>query len=294
VARAAQALYKVSEALIVALQSPKASFRWLRFLWSNQFAQLRLRHNPGFVVKPFKRYLNSNYKVPDRVRSLVSHYEFALERFSGGHLDSIYFGAGLILAEFPGKSGAFYRVLLGIHSSCHNEGEMLLKIQTFKGDVVCFAIFTIGSSKNGKLQIELGTIQGQSRNTDFSVTATATRDFHALRPIHLLMAIVYSVARNWKIDTIVCVATRTHVNHLNGANALFCRNYDTLWKQLGGQLNFDTGFYLLPFRFTYGIGVNQGRKHRSRHRRRTELKNEIFKMVENSLTRALPRKSSTQ
>jgi uncharacterized protein VirK/YbjX len=246
VARAAQALYKVPEALLAALQSPKASFRWIRFLWSNQFAQLRLRH---------------------------------------------YFGAGLILAEFPGKSGTFYRVVSGTHRLCHNEGEMLLKIQTFKGDVVCFAIVTIGSSKNRKLQIELGTIQGQSKNTDFSVTALATRDFLALRPIHLLMAIVYSVARNWKIDTIVCVATRTHANH---TNALCYRDCDTLWNQLGGQLNFDTGFYLLPFRFTYGIGVNQGRKHRSRHRRRTELKNEIFKMVENSLTRALPRKSSTQ
>src|SRR5262249_61870008 len=121
--------------------------------------------NPGFVVKPFRRYLNSDYKFPDRVRSLVSHYEFAVERFSSEQLEPIYFGAGLILAEFHGKSGVFYRVVLGTHRACHNEGEMLLKIETSKCDVVCFAIFTIGSSKNGKLQIELGTIQGQSKNT---------------------------------------------------------------------------------------------------------------------------------
>jgi len=279
----ALALYKVQKALLAALGSPTASFRWLSFLWSNQFAQLRLHCNPGFVVKPFRRYLNLDYKFPDRVRSLVSHYEFAVERFSSEQLESIYFGAGLILAEFHGKSGVFYRVVLGTHRACHNEGEMLLKIETSKCDVVCFAIFTIGSSKNGKLQIELGTIQGQSKNTDFSVTVLATRDFHGLRPKHLLMAIVYSVARNWKIDTILCVANRTHPN---GTNPLFYSNYDTLWEQLGGQLT-GMGFYLLPLHFSYPTGINQGRKHRSRHRRRTELKNKIFKMVKNSLTSAL-------
>src|SRR5262249_14142296 len=115
-ARTAQALYKVPKALLAALGSPTASFRWLSFFWSNQFAQLRLHRNPGFVVKPFKRYLNENYKFPDRVRSLVSHYEFAVERLSSEQLESIHFGAGLILAEFHGKSGVCYRVVLGTHS----------------------------------------------------------------------------------------------------------------------------------------------------------------------------------
>src|SRR5262245_38051725 len=106
-ARTAPALYKVPKALSAALASPTASFRWLSFLWSNQFAQLRSRRNPGFVIKPFKRYLNENYKFPDRVRSLVSHYEFAVERFSSEQLESIHFGAGLILAEFNGRAVCF-------------------------------------------------------------------------------------------------------------------------------------------------------------------------------------------
>src|SRR5262245_13988382 len=89
-ARTAQSLYKVPTALFAALGSPTASFRWLSFLWSNQFAQLRLHYNPGFVLKPFKRYLNENYGFPDRVRSLVSHYEFAVERFSSEQLESIH------------------------------------------------------------------------------------------------------------------------------------------------------------------------------------------------------------
>ena len=282
---------KALKALLDALRSPRAVFRWVEFLRSNKFAQVRCRRTPDFIVKPFKRYLNSNYQFPDRVRSLLCHYEFIAKRFCDTQLQSIYFGAGLTLAEFPGKSDTSYRIVLGTHPLCHNEGEMLLKIVTSRCEVICFALFTIGLSMDGKLQLELGTIQGQSQKTNIDATKIATRDFHGMRPKHLLMSILYSFAHHCKIDQIVCVATRAHPNYRNGTNIYFYSNYDLLWSQLGGQLT-GSGFYLLPSRFSYCADVNQGRKHRGRHRRRVKLKSNIFRLLENGLTTALPRKPS--
>jgi uncharacterized protein VirK/YbjX len=290
VSNAARDPYNALKVLLEALRSPRAFFRWIEFLRSNKFAQVYCRRTPSFVVRPFKRYLNSNYQFPDRVRSLVCHYEFVAKRFCDAQLQSIYLGGGLILAEFPGKSGTSYRIVLVTHAPCHNEGEMALGIVTSRGELICFAIFTIGLSVDGKLQLELGNIQGQSQKTNIDATKIATRDFHGMRPKHLLMFILYSFAHHCKIDQIVCVATRAHANYLNGTNIYFFSDYDLLWEQLGGQLT-GSGFYLLPSRFAYCAGVNQGRKHRGRHRRRVKLKSNIFRLLENGLTTApnLPR-----
>ena len=283
--------YKASKTLFACLRSPIAIFRWIEFLRSNEFAQVRRRHTPEFVVKPFKKYLNSNYQFPDRVRSLVSHHEFLTQRFCAAHLQSIHFGTGLILAEFPGKSDTSYRIVLRTHPLCGNEGEMLIEIVTYRGEVICFALFTIGLSMDGKLRIELGNIQGQPRETNISVTRIASRDFHGMRPKHLLMFILYCFAHHCDIGQIVCVSTGAHANYLNGTNNYFYSNYDVLWEQLGGELT-GSGFYLLPSRFTYWSGINWGHKHRSRRRRRTDLKNALFRNLENGLTTALLRRPS--
>ena len=144
-----------------------------------------------------------------------------------------------------------------------------------------------------KLRIELGNIQGQPRETNISATKIATRDFQGMRPKHLLMFILYSFAHHCNIDQIVCVSTGAHANYLNATNMNFHSNYDLLWEQLGGQLT-GSGFYLLPSRFAYCAGISQGRKHRSRRRRRTDLKSALFRNLENGLTTALLRVPSMQ
>src|SRR5215813_1483792 len=102
-------------ALSAPLRSPEASFRWVKFLHSNDFARQLLRRDRGFALKPVVKYLNATYQFPDRVRTLVSHYGFVTRQFSAAQLDAIHFGPGLLLAEFIGKSGLTYRVTLGTY-----------------------------------------------------------------------------------------------------------------------------------------------------------------------------------
>jgi uncharacterized protein len=275
------------KALSAPLRSPRASFRWIKFLRSNAFAQNMLHREPDFAVKPLLRYLNSTYQFADRVRALVSHYEFVTRQFSEGDLASIYFGPGLALAQFTGKSGISYRVILGTYSPCHNEGEMVLKIETSGGDVICLAIFSIGSSADGTPRIELGSIQGAPKHVDASVTKVATRDFHSTRPKHLLMATLGAFAHSCKIDSIVCVSTRTQINYRNGSNDFFHAHYDALWEELGGHWD-GSRFYVLTLPISLRNGAKEAATHRSRHRRRIELKAGISEMLQDSLVRALP------
>ena len=193
------------KALSAPLSNPKASISWTRFLRSNTLARRLVRETPDFAVKPLLKYLNMNYEFADKVRTLLSHYNFVTQEFSEEDIRAIYFGDGIDLAEFRGKSGTVYRVRLTTYAICHCEGEMVLKIETSAGDVICFAIFSVGSFTDGRRRIELGAIQGARASLDPIVTKVATRDFHSVRPKHLLMAIFYSFAAHCKIDAILCV-----------------------------------------------------------------------------------------
>lgn len=275
---------KAAKALSAPFLSPGASLRWIQFLRSNSLAQKVVRRSPDFAVKPVLKYLNTDYQFADRVRTLTSHYDFVTRQFSATDVELIYFGGGLKLAEFCGSTGTSYKVILGTYSPCHNEGEMVLKIVTSNGDVICFVIFSVGSSVDGKLRVELGAIQGARRQHP-ALSILAAKDFHSMRPTHLLMAILYSFAQHCQIHSIVCVSTRSQMCYLDGGNASFRTHYDPLWEELDGRPD-SSGFYLLPGELSHRAGPKQNDKHPNRHRRRIELKAAIADMMQTSLRSA--------
>lgn len=261
------------KALSAPLRSPRASLRWVMFLYRNKLARKLLRGNPHFAVRPLLKYLNSNYQFQDRVRTIVSHYEFVARQFSEMQLEAMYFGAGLSLAAFTGKSGTIYRVVLGTYSPRHPEGEMLLKIETSRGEVICFATFSIGCSEQ-KLRIELGALQGARRNVSPDITKIATRDFHSTRPKHLLMALLSRFAGNYDIPLLVCISKKAHMDR---SNVCFYADYDGFWQELGGQELVGSGFYSISL--DHVVPARASSKHQSRHQRRASLKSDIAKML---------------
>src|SRR5689334_15411839 len=68
-----------------ALTSPGATLSWVKFLRSNELAQKQLKLSKAFTTKAMgSKYLNKNYRYSDRVRSIVSHYEFLVDKFDEG------------------------------------------------------------------------------------------------------------------------------------------------------------------------------------------------------------------
>ena len=267
------------KALAAPVFIPSATARWFKFLRTNNLAQRIVQRNQHFLVKPMLRYLSNAYEFTDRVDVLVSHYNFMTQRFTEAVWNSIYFGGGLQLAEFVGTSGTSYRVILTSHSDIHNEGEMLLKIETCDGDTICFIIFSVGSGADRRPRIELGAIQGARRSRPV-VSQIATKDFHSMRPSHLLMAILYSFSHYYKIPSIICVNTKSQVNR---GNPSFVTDYDPFWEELGGRW-FTSDFYLLPSALSHRDGPKkQHDKHANRHRRRATLKADIAKMIQSRL-----------
>jgi hypothetical protein len=121
------------------VRSPIATLHWIRCLCGNTLAKRLFHRKRDFLLKPLWEYLNRQYRFADRVRTLVSHYEFVVRQFTDAQIDAMYFGSGLVLAEFSGRSGGRYRVSLATYSVWHDEGEMLLRIETADGEVICFA-----------------------------------------------------------------------------------------------------------------------------------------------------------
>src|SRR5262249_23635946 len=155
----------------------------------------------------------------------------------------------------------------------------LLKLETSVGQVVCLAIFSISSSSDGPSRIELGCIQG-ARPSDRQVTRTATRDLESIRPKHFLIAMLYAFARCCRIDSVDGVGTKLQVGRVNTS---FFANYDALWLELGGELDGKGQFYTLPSDFSYRLNPGALGGHRSRHRRRKELKASISEMLQRNL-----------
>ena len=230
------------KALSAPIRSPRASFRWITFLRNNNLAKAQLARESDFAVKPLLKYLNLRYAFHDRVRVIVSHYDFVTRQFSASDIDLIYGGNGLCLAEFFGKSGAPYRVVLSTYSVCHPEGEMVLRIETAEAEVICFAIFSIGESFNGKPQIELGCLQGARRTSGPNVTKLAAKDFHSTLAKHFLIDVLCSFARTLKIPLIGCISDRTSMaSHNPDCHA----QHDSFWKEFGARELDNSGFYML-------------------------------------------------
>jgi uncharacterized protein VirK/YbjX len=222
------------------------------------------------------------YTFHDRVRVLISHYEFLTQHFSSLDIDLIYEDNGLCLAEFIGKSGTFYRVVLGTYSVCHPEGEMVLRIETSDAEVICFAIFSIGESFNGRPQIELGCLQGARRTSGPCVTKLAAKDFHSTRPKHFLMAILASFARTFKIPFICCIRDHTSVTSLNQD----CRaQHGSFWREFCGRELDNSGFYMRSV--DYDAPKQVTHKHTRRRKMRATQKREIYKMMGAKLGTAL-------
>jgi uncharacterized protein VirK/YbjX len=204
----------------------------------------------------------------------VSHYEFLTREFSQPSLTRIYFGDGLLLANFLGRSGAHYTISLGTYSVDHPEGEMLIKIES-SGRRVCFAIFSIGSTSDGIPRLEIGCLQGARPDPVSQLTKVATSDFYSMRPKHLLISVVYEFAQALDIRSLVCVSAASHINPHNS----FSARYDPLLIELNGQID-ASGFYRLPTELSHRDQAIGSRGHRRRHRKRADLKETIGAMVQ--------------
>jgi hypothetical protein len=264
--------------------TPYATYRWITLLRSNELLRQLVLKRPSFATKPLGDYLNMKYQFSARVHSLLSHYEFVFSHIPQNQLISILFGGGLVLAEFRGKTGALYRVILGTHSSSHNEGELLLQLENAESQIIGFVIFNVGSM-NGKPRIEVGCLQGAVVPWESTLTKMATKDFYSTRPKHLVMAILYELSSHWNINSIACVKTLEQVKYGRGSNTEFYADYDRFWEELGGSPD-DTGFYIMPPQLSHR-DKSKGRKDHTkdrRHRQRIELKNIVFAMVRATLT----------
>jgi uncharacterized protein VirK/YbjX len=272
------------------LANPRVSFCWFAFLHSNELARRQRRASQPFVTKAMTTYLNKNYNFRDRVRTIVSHYEFLTREFCQPSLTCIYFGGGLLLAEFIGRSGANYTITLSTFRVNHPEGEMLIKIESNR-ELVCFAIFTIGSIKGGIPRLEIGCLQGARADQLARVTKAAASDFYSMRPKHLLMAVLYDFAEALDIGSLACVSAAAQIN--NDPRDPFSAKYDPLLIELNGQLD-ASGFYRLPSELSHRDGSIGGSRHRRRHRQRARLKETIGAMVQAKVRDSRSMRSSVQ
>lgn len=278
------------KALSAPLLSPRSTLGWLCDVRANWLMNELCRRDFIFAVKPMLKYLNKNYCYSERVRCLKSHYQFCTQTFTPQFLKRIHFENGITLARFNGKSGSPYHVALQTHSVSHNEGEWVLRLQNSNGTDICLVIFTVGSSAENELRIEIGAIQGARRQHP-TITQAATKDFFSTRPMHLLMAIMYGFAHTCKIRSIVCVSTTAQVNQNDDFTNLMRTDYNHFWEELGGRLRL--GFYVLPPELSHKAGRKDQNKHPRRHRHRQELRQAVMRTLSDHLLEHLLRFSTS-
>jgi uncharacterized protein VirK/YbjX len=234
------------------------------------------------LQKPLRPYLNKSYNAEERLNALQEHFYFLKLIFC---INQISFSAikstGLTLAVFACKKQIDYEILLAETDQFDREGEFRLTLRDVNSKTQ-IAVIAFSLATTPELRIDIGCLQGPQSNLGIEFIRKTTRDFYGIRPKNLLMFALYDVARIWGIRSIRAINNKQQIyakkeglfKNSNYAKA----DYDGFWKELRGDYK-GQGWFKLPEQLLQHPIEEIPSKHRSEHRRKLKVREEIRNQI---------------
>ena len=231
-----------------AARSPLTTLTWLSTL-----DQLRMiagvKQIPfDLARKPGRAFLHRTLSYSTKVRVLTEHYTQLLAVLGRGYTGLVLRGERLTLAEFSGRSGVAYQLLLARNHDCRREGELHVTLaQADSGRQLASLSFVVGSLSPGEPRsLWIGGLQGCQGEDSRALTVSVTRDIWGLRPKDLLVHAAYGLAELLEARTVAAISNAGHVIPPAcpgdiGRHA----DYDSFWRELGSAST-PGGFFVLP------------------------------------------------
>lgn len=236
------ARYRRSRMLLRSLVHLGPTMRVLDCLWSSKPLIAVLRQHPYLAEKIHRPYGYKSLDAGARADQLVAHYQLVL-RPPCAPLLLMAMQRDAVLAEFTGKGGARYRLLLGSAQDLPKEGELMLRLEC-DGFSLLKTAFTFRHS-NGVASLVIGCWQGNKCPTSRDRIRDATRDLWGLRPRDLLLAGMQGLAAACALKGMAGVGDAQHIYRHWRKRRRIAQSYDALWADMGGIEGPD-GLFSLP------------------------------------------------
>ena len=236
------ARYRRSKMLLRSLTHLGPTMRVLDCLWSSKPLLALLRQHPYLAEKIHRPYSYKSLDAHARASQLISHYEFVL-RQPGAHLLLAAMQTDAVLADFTGKSGAGYRLMVGSARDLPKEGELMLRLEC-EGFTLLKTAFTC-CPRNGVPSLVIGCWQGNNCPTSRDRMRDATRDLWGLRPRDLLFTGMQAVAAACGLQGMAGIGNAQHIYRHWRKRRAIVQSYDAIWADMGGTEGPD-GLFSLP------------------------------------------------
>ncbi|WP_319244353.1 DUF535 family protein [uncultured Propionivibrio sp.] len=244
-------------------RAPSAFTRWLDSTHHDPMLRYWCAHSPRLFIKPSRHYINRDYSIADRIQRIESHYRRIGGLFSAETVAALAQGQLLKLAEFSGKSGLPYEIVLRKTNKFDREGELGLVLkECAEQDGIFYLIFSL-PSVNGTKILEIGCLQGEKGDAARARIRQATKDMLGNRPKMLLMEVMSVLAHGWQVDGIVGVSNANRVF----SSARTYADYDAFWQELGARPG-PRGMFDVPSEILHKSEDDIDSKHRSAHRKK--------------------------
>jgi uncharacterized protein VirK/YbjX len=223
-------------------------------------------------------YIHNQWSVQKRLDAIAQHYSI----LSGidANLMKFHQGYEQTLMNF-GNNYENVSITLDRPKWFIREGEMVINV--FHQDIRVVSIaFTFGEVK-GETIVYIGAVQGihsgVSSEESLKINRKLTKLFWGLRPKTLVIEVLKAFLKSLNVNKIYGISdNHRHHRHKyfgkkyqdNGQGTIKT-NYDDFWKEHGGELDKDSGFYILSLNPAIRSLDEMPSKKRAQYRRRNAI-----------------------
>jgi hypothetical protein len=267
-----RSLYKQAKHCVRGLIWSAATAEWFRMLDHPKLAPV-VRHCPQLYQKLQRPYLTSRWHTAQRLESLRQHYQFVLSHWTPALVREVHSPAGKRLAGLPATDTGRHELRL-MASRFDKEGELAVCLCDDHGLILFTLTFAVARFEDGRGEILIGGLQGNSAANEKQLIIALTRHWHGLRPKALLLFALHQLAAGWDIRRVRAVGDATHIFRHWRKRKHIPSSYDDWWREAGGRLAED-GLFDLPARFVpreiAALKANKRPMYRRRYRMLADL-----------------------
>ena len=257
---------RIARFLLRTGKNPVALFRWLDLIHHRPELKFWSTHSPRLFIKPSRHYISRAYRFRERATRIESHYVLLDSLVSRVTIEALATSQLIPLAEFYGKSGDLYQIVIRKTDKFDREGELgLVLLNATQHRAIYYLIFSL-NTVHGERNMEIGCLQGGKGPDSAELIKAATKDALGNRPKMLLTEALYVLANAWGIRNIYGIANEFRIFNSSRTYA----DYDAFWSEIGGHAE-KTGMYRLPQQIRHRDAAETESKHRSAHRKKMAI-----------------------
>jgi uncharacterized protein VirK/YbjX len=269
---------------VMAAMSPAESLDWFNRLDINDMRSFSERI-PYLTFKPMRVFMSTEWNIAQRKKVIEDTYHL-IRTYRGPLQDAILNTDGSTLARFNLDGYGEVKIVLCYDNSLRKEGVLMvsLKCASLNEPVIQIA-FSFEQKSSKSIACYIGCMQGRSNKDEIK---TMTKVMHGLRPHAVMLFIVQEIMSALQVTLLFGVGNTIHPHHQKYLIHLpFVHNttfdYDSLWKELGGDSEPD-GWFKLPLTAERRTDKEMKSNKRAMYHRRYDMMDNLSMQIKASLT----------